>query len=199
MMLQFSSFSNALRYQLHCPICKSKLEPDRYKHAYYDDGGTKISCLMGDDFNISIDLDTEKVEIILDRPKSYLTNNISSYNPYSTTPPSYNYNGQVLQGLKINCNDCFQYSYTLQVHIDLTAAQLTKVFLNSEVITTEDKTGVHELHNNYSLDKTYYRYYPKHHDSIIESKNAIEIPVIPLNLQNPLETISRVKNLVIFS
>lgn len=149
----------------------------------------------GDDI-LSIDPDTEKIEITI------TTNTIGYYNSGFGTVNSYapavkkdtTISGVCYYGLTIECKSCCQFSYTIQIFIDLEKCRLIKTCLNSETISLEDNGSVHEIKNIYSFNQTEYTCFAKN-----GSCKEVTLPLIEFNLSNPKETVSRIKKLIIFS
>jgi hypothetical protein len=136
---------------------------------------------------------TEDVNIKYSRQEHFVTGtNLGSYIGQTPTPTSYS--GTWYQGISISCNSCCQYSYTLRLHVDLTEGKLAGTYLNSEQISVEEGNTVHEVRNVYAVEKTEYACFPKD-----GSSKKSSIPLVPLNLLNPKETITRIRKLLIFS
>ena len=95
--------------------------------------------------------------------------------------------------MTIDCKKCSQYGYVLQVHADMESRKICGLYLNSEWITVENDGVVYEIKDNYATQKTYYSCYSDKKDQ------HAEIPLIPLNVQSPFETVDRAKKLLVFS
>jgi len=110
------------------------------------------------------------------------------------------YNGILYESIQIDCQKCHHFGYTVQVVIDLVNMFLKDILLNSEFLSYEDEGGqLHEIKNVYATDKTEYIYHVTPTDHYDGSKKCVSIPIISLNLNNPAETVSRIRKLVIFS
>lgn len=189
----FSTFKEGINYKSACPLCKSPLHiNDRdlatdYGHEFR--GGTpKISFFINqrEDDTVTVDPETDEVELVL---RNRMPERISGT---SFTPPTYN--GKLIHALHLNCNSCCQYSFTLQVHLNLTKSKLIGIFLDSESMSIEECSMVHEINNSYSTNKTFYSYFDKEGDS-----KKVFLPLIPLDHYSPQETIARIRKLLIFS
>lgn len=86
--------------------------------------------------------------------------------------------------------------------------KLAGVFLNSETIIMEEENLAHEIQCNYAIEKTKYSCFNKDDGNEVRfgdslgpftSEKKAELPLIPLNLLDPMETVSRVRKLLIFS
>ena len=179
MTKQFNSLLEGMHYYTACPFCNQKLNINQKDLvADYDGASQRLSySLYGDDL-LWIDPKTEKVEVV-NGPTSYT---ISSY-----------YNSITYHRLGFECEYCFLFGYTIQIQVDLSKNKLIGVFLNSEKVSYEDSDNVlHEIKNIYTKNITEYTYY-------LESDTKQEkFPLVPLNVQNPEETINRIKNLMTF-
>lgn len=204
-MKQFYSFLDAIKYHACCPLCKNRLEiNDRDLAMDYDQrsGGQRLAFNLtpGTDDVLYINPVTEAVELVLTEkyqlPALNVNGTISNiYTPAVQMPIL---DGRFIHGLTIDCKSCCQFSYTLQIHIDLNVhkhnAILVGTYLNSETVSVEDNEMVHEIKNIYSTDVTEYSYFSKNGD---DKKSTL--PLIPLDLINPKETVSRIRKLLIFT
>lgn len=198
--LKFPSFKEAINYRSNCPLCNSLLHiNDRdlatdYGHEYRS-GEERITFFINqrEDDTVTIDPDTDEIELILSNrmpevPITGLSVNLQKM----MSPPVYA--GKFMHGLTIDCKSCCQYSFTLQIHFELTEKRLAGTYLNSETISIEEDSMVHEIKNSYATDQTYYSYFDREGDS-----RKVVLPLIPLDLLNPKETVSRIRKLLVFS
>lgn len=198
--LKFHSFKEAGNYRTTCPLCNNPLHiNDRdlatdYGHEFRG-GKPRISFFVNqrEDDTITIDPETDEVELILSNrlPEELLTD-LSPAAQKIMAPPVYN--GRFMHGLTIDCKSCCQYAFTLQIHFNLTDKSLFGTYLNSESISIEEGEMVHEIKNSYATQITYYSYFDKEGDS-----KRLSLPLIPLDLSDPKETVARISNLLIFS
>lgn len=195
-MKTFNTFKSAIEYYPHCPLCQNELKiNDRDLAAdlgsSYRDGKDTISFFIdnGND-TLTIDPETEEVEFILG--KKFVCNPPSSMFNSILSQPSYN--GKFAHKLSIDCQSCCKFCFTLQVHVNLTSRKLEPTILNSESISIEEGNMVHEIKNNYIAKQTHYAYFSKDGDS-----KRTQLPLIGLNLNNPKETVARIRKLLIFS
>jgi hypothetical protein len=116
----------------------------------------------------------------------------------STT--GYSYNGTLYYPINVNCPKCHQFSYTIQMILDIVKEnRITHLYLNSEFISwSDDKHVTHEIKNIYTTEQTEYAHFSSHNYPKINS-DRMSLPLIPLNLHNPSETLGRIKKLIIFS
>lgn len=198
-MQEFYSFKEALAYHTHCYVCKSKLEiNERDLVMEYDRYGTQrlsFSLSPGSDDILFINMANNHVELVLTYQPQIVYSSGGQLSGHSPTGPSINiYNGKFIHGLDLGCNNCCQFSYTLQIHIDLSEQKLIVIILNSETISIEDNDMVHEIRNVYPLNQTVYDYFSKD-----GGENKCVLPLVPLDLNNPKETVTRIRKLLIFS
>lgn len=203
MMIGFYSLKEALGYRDKCPLCKKEAIQindknfimtnhnydsvmDRYKRTVtfnVDQVGKQT---------LTMDLETGQVEMYkeessIDDAIFGLPNHlIKSFNP--------SYQGRFLHAMHLDCRSCCSYGYTLQLHFDLTKALLIDTFLNSEYMNIEDGPSVHLIKNIYSSSETLYSQVDK-----TATSKSITLPMIPLNVENPKETVYRIRKLLPFS
>lgn len=208
-MIKFPSFRDAINYRKFCPVCKKRLQiNDRdlatdYGYEFRGNGSETLSFYLDQSQTdtLTINLDTEACEISyserIDEDYGYpggMGNVTTGRTFYAKKASPRTYNGMLIHALTINCNSCCQYGYTLQIHFDLAVKKLSFALLDSEHITIEDGSSVHEIKNSYAMTKTRYRSFEKG-----GSAKAIELPLLPLDLKNPQEMVGRIRKLLVFS
>lgn len=201
----FYSLPEALKYRDGCPLCNKGLQiNDRnlvdstvtYNHSC--DSFTQKITLRVDQFGerkVTLDVGTgavEKYEEPIEDDFCY------GLNPGSLTSKilkASSYNGTFIHGLHIDCTVCFQYGFALQLYFEISkTAKLSAIYLNSEYINIEDGPAVHKIKNSYASSETYYSYF----DRAAATKEAT-LPIIPLNIEKPKETLHRIRKLLPFS
>lgn len=202
----FHSLRMGLDYQTRCPLCKDLLKiNDRDLasdwgyggHEYGGDHRIAFYVSQKDDDAIVINPNTDEVELVVAKrwsPEVVVEAVNGEFEPSFKPSAQPIYNGKFMHALTIDCKSCCQYSYTLQVHFDLSEEILIGVYLNSESLSIEESGMVHEIKNSYAAQLTYYSYFDKEGDSKRDC-----LPLIPLDLDNPKETVSRIRKLLIFS
>jgi hypothetical protein len=86
----------------------------------------------------------------------------------------------------------------IQVHISLEHGRLIALVLNSEAVSIEEGAKLYEVKNIYTTEKTEMSTF---HTRLSQQRGAldkVELPLVPLDLQNPLKTVERIKNLLVF-
>lgn len=194
-MINFSNLSDAIFYRTSCPICKEDL---RFKNVSdYSFSGTTISLSIltsiGDNITISTRGNIiEKISISRD---NCLIETDSFYKDSAFASTDYSiFDNTLASPITVSCYKCEQFSYHLQVYANLASMKITDIFLERESVSIEDGSLVHEISNFYTAKQT--RYSVVYSDG---SSKSIEIPLLPLNLDKPTETVERIKKLLIFS
>lgn len=183
---QFMKLIDALKYRTHCPLCQKKLcINDRNLAEKYDIGNTEQ--------RIAFEL-TSSDEIIYINP---LTNEIELVIWDAGIKTQSGKRGIFGHSLNIKCNKCEMYDFTLQIWMDIDRQILTGMILNSEKISWEDKDNVlHEIASLYTTHQTKYSYFGADHS---KNDGQITIPLVPLDVYNPGNTVARIRKLLIFS
>lgn len=188
--ITFFTLRQAFEYKKTCPLCHGTLISNNMSGA---DGlitdEDPIILIQHNDLKIHANMDTSSICVeyndfsetefgVLKFKKS-----ISNYNP-----------GRLIIGVDFECFDCHQYYYNVAVHIDTCNKIFSLATLNSEWLEIENGPDVFTIRNIYATGITVY----EHHLSNGDAKKC-EIPIVPLNLNNPQETLERLKKLIIFT
>lgn len=190
----FNTIKQAITYREHCSLCKNKLHINRGSasdQVMYDH---RILKIQDDKTVTTLNIETNRVSV---EAVTYNEHNIGTYGhwqrqqsvPYIGLTP-----GQLIIGISLECYFCHQYCYTTAFHLDTGLGLFCFASLNSEWIEIEDGPSVLGIHNSYATGITKYSQYL----ASGETKEC-EIPVIPLNVENPKETLARLKKLIIFT
>jgi hypothetical protein len=209
LMKDFCNILEAANYHKKCYRCQSDMIP------YFNDERVAASRLDQSgragliEINLSASTDSDTDDILTINP---FNNKISlEYHPrykikdwgyidygQSTISKSTinNYNGTLYEGLDVRCCNCTHFSYTIQLVIDIAKEyRIQQLFLNSEMIIWLDEKGLaYEIRNAYTIGKTECFSFNGN-----KRGQQISIPLIPLNLSNPEETLARIKKLNLFS
>lgn len=202
-MKQFKSLLEAIFFHTLCPLCQKKMEINDRDLAVeygYDEGcdsARRLSFYLNqrEDDIVTVDIVSGLVEIQL-RERTPPMPNAAQLAGLAPLPQSIIQviSGKFIHGLTVDCKSCCQYSYTIQIHFDLTNKNVSGVFLNSESVSIEEGDMVHEIKNVYAVEQTEYACFPRDGSS----KRSC-IPLIPLDMNHPKETVSRIRKLLIFS
>ena len=178
----FNSIKDAVSHQETCPICKSSMiiessscpnEIIKHNNNYLFSISSKMSNVL------VVDVKTEKVSL----------QNIND----NKFKKHINFNGQFWSSLNISCNECYKYSFIIQIKFDLNDIKIINISLQSESITFEENDLITELRNKYSPKETWIITYSGN------STKTTKLPLIDINLNNPQETLNRVNKLILFS
>ena len=213
-MKEFSNIIEAINYHQNCYVCGRRL------NAYFEGDPIKIgskmevnlSSGMDSDYDdiLTIDVKSGAVSLEMKRrysPDQYYINSDGHTQPLSVRSPTGGYKGTLYQGLHMDCPKCHQFGYVIQMVLDIEKIRrISHLYLNSEFISWEDDKGnTHEINNAYSVSKTWYNFiagkkiYKTELHSLLGKSRNMDIPLIPLNLRNPSETLARIKTLITFS
>jgi hypothetical protein len=182
-MIEFKSLKEAIAYHTNCVVCQAKLSMN--------------------DRDLADRFSTNDDELIF-----YISPNLRDTITISkeTDQITHIYEGwlgsRFIHGLSFHCEECCQFAYNFQIHMDLGLKKITGIFLNSESISIEDGKDLHEIKNIYSTKKTEYSYFPNELGDPMQTsgyKGSIEFPLIPLNLIKPMETVARIRKLIIYT
>lgn len=194
-MKQFFSLNEAFSHQNDCPFC----------HAIITRGYASITMNGGETL---VEFSIGKSTMIFDYNsgdlREYRQNNslqevtTHSYPVYASNGSAHSLSnaGKQLFGVYCSCNQCGQYGYTLQLHVEMGPNKIVGIFLNSETLSFEKNDFLYEIRNVYSSDKTEYKVF--NNDKGSETK-TLTLPLIPMDLSNPDKTLERIKTLAIFS
>lgn len=194
-MKYFSHLTDAIFYRINCPICKKGLRHQNISDLSFV--GEKIILKIDTSIGSAICLDIKDniiTEISISSDSVDANEGISyKYNAFSFKDYSI-YNNLLSSFITISCKNCEQFLYCIQIQIDLTNLKITNIFLESEFVSIIENSTVYEIENIYDKQETHY--------SAIYSDNNdkfLSMPLIDLNLDNPHETLSRIKKLLVFS
>jgi hypothetical protein len=100
-----------------------------------------------------------------------------------------------------SCNNCHKYGFVLQLIIELQTLKMFEVVFNSETLTfqTDTMSERWELKNIYTTKKTIYTHFAPPKPGLLISEAKQDLPLLPINREDPAKTLKRVKNLLIFT
>jgi hypothetical protein len=114
-------------------------------------------------------------------------NSISNHIELTTDSPAA-YNGLAYHRIQIECYYCISYGYTLQLILDMSPIKLTSIILNSEFLRFISHEDIFKVKNYYPLQATY----------LINNNVSRALPLTIFNMNNPSETIDRIKTVIPF-
>ncbi len=211
-MRKFYNLDEAFHYQPSCPLCGESIEAD-YKEltmgSDLDSPSVVATFLVGGD-EVSIDYYHNNVISYKEKQnhQSIFTIGSPSIIHNSTGNYSLRKSGTDIFRVNVSCTQCCQYGYVLQVYIDWKEWGVVGIYLNSESISIEEGSTLHEIKNIYATEKTEYDKFTKME---IDEENlkmsgymgrrnsTITFPLMPLDVKNPQALLNRIKTLIIFS
>lgn len=198
-MKQFKNLFEVLNYHSKCPFCSGKMSAGW--DMAYDENSVKAYLKFG---LTTLTVDCYNNNIIECRQTS---NNNTIYG-IGGIGPAVQYVGSSLSDLSshgidirrlnISCDGCSKYSYLIQIHISLEHGRVVALVLNSESASIEEGAKLYEIKNIYVTEKTEMSIFHTHTSQQRGALDKIELPLVPLDLQNPLKTVERIKNLLVF-
>ena len=211
-MKEFNSLAEALDYCIDCPICHAIISRGGGDQSYEYETRELIiplcdrnKSLSHDNLVIQIDSGrtTINLEITPNLDPNIMYAGVSNFSQQLSPQFDYTfYQGSLITGHNVCCQECCLYSYTLQLHVNVAKYQLTNTLLNSETISIEEEDKLHEIRNNYSMNRTEYILIESleyAHKIASNRHKTLMLPLLSDNLFNPTETLIRLKKLLIFS
>jgi len=215
----FEKLRDAYPYHENCPMCGTNMnlslidniQLNNYDFAYSlksfksinDVVLRRITIKSGSDKDnkIVFDIDSEQlIELAISQSVNYLPiYSIGSLSPAHIvkSPINVDYDirdGILMQGHRVDCKNCMQYAYTLQLRFDIYEMIVECAILNSEFISVEEGEDVYEIRNVYTMNKTEYSHInrKKRHDTL-------QLPLVSESMAKPEDVLNRIKKLLIFS
>ena len=196
-MKQFKNLFEVINYHSMCPFCTGRMHADMDLN--YDENSVKAYLKFGTS-QLTVDCHNNNIIEI----KQASNNGTYSFNtgiPISflgSALDSLAATGINYRRLNISCDSCSKYAYLIQVLISLETGKLEGLFLNSESASIEDGAKLYEIKNVYAIEKTEMATFHTHLSRQRGALDKVELPLVPLDLQNPLKTVERIKNLLVF-
>ena len=168
--IRFDRLIDAIYYHKHCPFCNSKLSLSDRKSCTFED------CNLV--FN-----------------HTGTTVMVDSISGLITLGKKSDISGTLIIKIELDCYKCSMYHYIIATYLDLTALKFIYAVLNTEFFSFEEgESGLYDIHNNYARGITTFTHYPYEDEG-----KSFETPLIPINFSNPRETLTRIKNLIVFT
>jgi hypothetical protein len=191
---------DAIQYRSECPICQSEMSIDPKDIVgpieYSKNNRLVFELDHASDDMVFVDVLTGDLRVSINRDSSrYLTGGAFA------TPNIKVYPNVMTESLTIKCQGHEHYSYTIKLWLDFDLGKVADLYLESEFLKWKDynENIAHEVRNYYTSHTTKYNYYNGSFDyRPFANLHIVDIPMVPLNLSNPEETVSRIKNLLIF-
>ena len=191
---------DAIQYRSECPVCKSDMLIDP------KDIVGPVEYSKNDKLVFELDHASDDM-VFIDTITGELTVSISGDSNRYTTGGSFTvpnikiYPTVMSEKITIKCRNHGHYAYTIKFWLDFDLGKVADLYLESEFVKWKNyhEDLVHEVKNYYTSHITRYTYYNGLFDyQPFANMHVVDMPIIPLNLSNPEETVSRVKNLLAF-
>jgi len=197
-MKQFQNLIEAIKYHSTCPFCSGKMSTDM--DLTYDENSLKAYLKFGVS-KVIVDCVTNDIIQYSEQSSIDTTYSIGCGRPAVQTwgaSQGLSTNGVDYRRVSISCEDCYKYGYLVQVLISLSDAKIVGLFLNSETVSVEDMARLYEIKNIYATEKTEMSIFHQLTSKQKGPLDKVDLPLIPLDLQNPMKTVERIKKLIVF-
>ena len=201
-MTAFYNLDEAFGYRRYCPCkhCGHTLFPE-VATIVHSDGNQSVKLALGGNTltvglysNAVISYEEERQnQTVYSLSGSYLSRTNRSYNLHSLSKQ-----GTDMFPVTVSCNNCHRYNYVLQVMVNLSQGCLVGLVLNSETIVVDDYVKMYTIKTIYTTQKTEMEIRHLHLSQYHEPEAKIEYPMIPLNIEEPMKTVERLKKLTVF-
>ena len=201
-MTKFYNLDEAFGFRRYCPCkhCSHTLFPEGATIKYGENYREVQLSVHGN--TLTVNLHSNEVISYRDQDDDHKRYSMSMSTLMYASPSrklwSLSKSGTDMFPLVVSCNNCHGYSYVLQVHVALDQGRIVKLVLNSESMSVEDMAKRYTIKNIYTTNKTEMEIRHTHVSQVHEPQDKIEIPLVPLNVEDPMKTVERVKKLVVF-
>lgn len=182
-MIKFNSLNEALHYRDLCPICKAVLKFNKHDLVgKYDENRLAFSIDYTGKNIMYINPNTEKVEIVFGQKNMFSSESCGNEN---------------FLRLERACDKCFCYSYIIRIHISshFKSKPIITSILNTERVSVfHSDDDLYKIKNNFIDKSTEFSIY--YFNSL--KYKAITLPLIDINIFNPMETINRIKKIITY-
>lgn len=209
-MIQFDSLIEAIQYIKHCPLCKERLIVKRdtvTRHTLSAIHTWEVETIFtftesnadySDKIKICMENQTVERDITQFRETKYGIQGVVSFHAnYPLTC------GDKYLGLGMECPNCRNYNFMIQIVVSLKPLRMTKICLNSESLTFDGKEKTYEIRNIYTTGQTEYVCYAGTGSGGEEGTVFVQgrqtFPLISFDRNDPHRFLQRVKNLLIFT
>jgi hypothetical protein len=200
-MIDFNHLLDGIYYYHNCLLCNSAMS--------IQNEGINYDCTYANSrtgYNLIFTLD--KIDKLIINPHTEEVK-IETYKYNDPTTDNY-YDGSVIKNhlsymsdnydyidcfqLSINCPKCKNFSYTIDLIVDLYQKKISRMRLNQLTVCMEEKIGSYFIVNDFYDNKT----------SLLFSGGGIEktllhTSLVEMDYINPKNTFSRLKKLIVFS
>lgn len=192
-MKQFKNLFEVLNYHSTCPFCSTRMSSDMDLN--YDENSVTAYLKFG---STHLTVDCHNNNIIKQNVVSSISFTGGPTIQIGSSLADLSTGGINIRRLNISCDGCSKYAYLVQMHISLDAGKIVSLVLNSESASIEEGAKLYEIKNIYTTEKTEMATFHTHLSQQRGALDKVELPLVPLDLQNPLKTVERIKNLIVF-
>jgi hypothetical protein len=199
--IRFYNLDDAQKYRPECPLCHGKVRSEDISFKY--DYQRIIAKFDLGDVSFSADYNTNEL-IDVTEHSSYDKVYMIGSQTYSGMVPhshrSLHKTGTDLVSTVMACSnkECGRYRYLVRIHVSVELNRLVGLVLNSETLAIEDGAKLYTIRNIYTTDKTEMEIRHTHLSHLHKPQDKIEYPLIPLNIEEPMKTVERLKKLTVF-
>ena len=199
--VRFYNLDEAGHYRTNCPLCKDRVRSEDMSFRY--DYQQIIAKFELGDVTLEVDYHSNLICNVSQRSSYDKIYTIGSGTYSGMTPSSHrslHTTGTDLISARYACvnKECGRYRYLVQVHCSVEQGRLVGLVLNSETMVIEDMAKLYTVRNIYTTDKTEMEVRHAHVSHLHGPQDKIEYPLIPLNIEEPLKTVERLKKLTVF-
>lgn len=201
-MTSFYNLDEAFSYRRYCPCkhCGHTLFPE-VATIIHGDGTQHVKLALGGN-TLTVGLYSNAVISYEEERQNQTVYGMSGHSLMhigsSRSLHSLSKQGTDMFPVTVSCNNCHRYKYVLQVHVSLSQGCLVGLMLNSETMAVDDYAKLYTITNVYTTGKTEMEVRHLHLSQYHEPEAKIEYPLIPLNVEEPMKTVERLKKLTVF-
>lgn len=202
----FPNLLSAIHYQQYCPQCKKRIQLDEREFC------ERMEYPIGHPYQkLALPISSSTEDILYIYPADDRVElKLKTFPPVVVTGPGLTpvlhyhtptVTGTLYQGLHFACRDCLGYRYTVGLKIDVGQSKIEEINLSSEAVYLEHGGKAYDIRSSYATKKTEYTVINTDTTRKLYSDSAkrLDLPLIPLNIQNPRETLERIQKLLVFS
>ena len=201
-MIQFNHLLEGMYYYNNCLMCNNAMsiqnEGINYDRNYASNRTgynlifslEKIDKLIINPYTEEIEIETYKYNDPAVDYSYCAGGRVTDYSSQNSSHYDYSDSFQV----NISCNKCKNFSYILDLVIDLSQKRIHQMLLSEVTICLEEQVGSYFIVNNFYSNETSLLF-----SGMGSEKTLLNIPLVDIDYNNPKNTFSRLKKLILFS
>jgi hypothetical protein len=187
---KFATIEEALKYRELCPLCGAKLDIDRPMSEH-----TIEICLQSSYTLVNIDISSNKVKTITEkRPIQTVYDVCGNVIQVNMGPAALAAGSLIYDKITMSCGKCYDYYCVIQLLYDFDKLQVTNICFNSEKVTFQDTDTWYSIRNIYTTEQTELECW----GNSLNPETLAKLPLVELDLQNPRNTINKLKSILLF-